>query len=138
MQIIFWSGTKSLGRAQYLNKFWSDTKNNFIYWMQIIFLSGTKCLWLPQYVNKFLVWHKQFGPAQNILGPVKGQGMKELSHSLENVWIWRTKTYRTSQIEMQPTSWQYPSIKIRIITILQECTRLEHIDGFVRFCLEIM
>ena len=49
-------------------------KNQF-YWMQIIFLSGTKCLWLPQYVNKFLVWHKKFGPAQNILGPVKGQGI---------------------------------------------------------------
>ena len=43
--------------------------------MHIIFLSGTKCLWLPQYVNKFLVWHKKFGPAKNILGPVKGQGM---------------------------------------------------------------
>ena len=43
--------------------------------MQIIFLSGTKWLWLPQYVNKFLVWHKKIGPAQNILGPVKGQGI---------------------------------------------------------------
>ena len=30
---------------------------------------------IVQYVNKFLVWHKKFGPAQNILGPVKGQGM---------------------------------------------------------------
>ena len=39
-------------------------------------LSGTKCFWLPQYVNKFLVWHKKFGPAQNILGPVKGQGIR--------------------------------------------------------------
>ena len=28
------------------------------------------------YVNKFLVWHKKFGPAQNILGPVKGQGIR--------------------------------------------------------------
>ena len=28
-----------------------------------------------QYVNNFLVWHKEFGPAQNILGPVKGQGI---------------------------------------------------------------
>ena len=43
--------------------------------MQIIFLSGTKSLWLPQYVNKFLVWHKKFGQAQNILGPVKEQGI---------------------------------------------------------------
>ena len=45
------------------------------YWMQIIFLPGTKCLWLPQYVNIFLVWHKKFGPAQNILRLVKGQGI---------------------------------------------------------------
>ena len=29
----------------------------------------------PQYVNKFLVRHKNFGPAQNMLGPVKGQGI---------------------------------------------------------------
>ena len=29
-----------------------------------------------QYVNQFLVWHKTFGPAQNILGPVKGQGIR--------------------------------------------------------------
>ena len=42
--------------------------------MQIIFLSGAKCLGLPQYENIFLVWRKKFGPAQNILGPVKGQG----------------------------------------------------------------
>ena len=26
-------------------------------------------------MDKFLVWHKTFGPAQNILGPVKGQGI---------------------------------------------------------------
>ena len=43
--------------------------------MHIIFLSGTKFLWQPQYVNKFLVRHKKFGPAQNILEPVKGQGI---------------------------------------------------------------
>ena len=52
------------------------------YWMQIIFLSGTKYLWLPQYVNKFLVWHKKFGPAQNILGPVKGQGISTFSNCI--------------------------------------------------------
>ena len=33
---------------------------------------------MAQYVNKFLVWHKKFGPAQNILGPVKGQGISPL------------------------------------------------------------
>ena len=60
-----------------LQKLLCRHKNQF-YWMQIIFLFGTKCLWLPQYVNKFLVWHKKFGPAQNILGPVKGQGISFL------------------------------------------------------------
>ena len=43
--------------------------------MQIIFCSGTKCLQLAQNVNKFLVHQKKFGLAQNILGPVKGQGI---------------------------------------------------------------
>jgi hypothetical protein len=55
-------------------------KNQF-YWMQIIFLSGTKCLWLSQYVNKFFVWQNKFGPAKNILEPVKGQGIS--SHCLD-------------------------------------------------------
>ena len=32
-------------------------------------------MFVPQFVNKFLVWHKKFGPLQNILGPVKGQGI---------------------------------------------------------------
>jgi hypothetical protein len=31
---------------------------------------------LAQYVNKFLVRHKKFGPAQDILRPVKGQGIR--------------------------------------------------------------
>ena len=52
-------------------------KNQF-YWMQIVFLSATKGLWLPQYVNIILVSHKKFGPAQNILGTVKGQGIREI------------------------------------------------------------
>ena len=30
----------------------------------------------PEYVNKVLVWHRKFRPAQNILGPVKGQGTR--------------------------------------------------------------
>ena len=54
--------------------------------MHIIFLSGRKYLWLLQYANKFLGWLKKccvkflgwlkkFGPAQNIFGTVKGQGI---------------------------------------------------------------
>ena len=48
-------------------------KNQF-YLMQIIFLYS------PKYVNRFLVWHKKFGPFQNFLGPVKGQGDNHQSH----------------------------------------------------------
>ena len=31
-------------------------------------------------------WLKKFGPAQNILGPVKGQGIKILQVYLLNTW----------------------------------------------------
>ena len=31
-------------------------------------------LGLAQHEYQLLVWHKKFGPAQNILGTVKGQG----------------------------------------------------------------
>ena len=68
----FLSQPKNLLQLMPLQKLLCQHKNQF-YWRQIIFCSGTKCLWLAQYVNKFLVWHKKIGPAQNILGPVKGQ-----------------------------------------------------------------
>ena len=76
----FWASPKIWVHLVPLQKLLCRDKNQF-YWMQIIFLSGTKCLWLPQYVNKFLVWHKRCGPAQNILGPVKGQGISILAAS---------------------------------------------------------
>ena len=44
--------------------------------MEIIFWSGTIILGLAQYKNHYLVWHKQFGPAQNISGPVEGRGIR--------------------------------------------------------------
>ena len=36
-----------------------------------MFVTATIC-------KKKLVWHKRFRPAQNILGPVKGQGIREI------------------------------------------------------------
>ena len=39
------------------------------------------------YVNKFLVWHKKFGPAQNILRPVKGKLINHLVDAkLTQIW----------------------------------------------------
>ena len=78
---IFWANPKIWLHLVPLQNLLCRHKNQFC-WMQIIFLSGTKCLWLPQYVNTFLVWHKKFGPSQNILGPVKGQG----KNLLYNFW----------------------------------------------------
>ena len=53
--------------------FCAGTKKNLL-----TFFFGKKCLRLPQYVNTYFVWHKKFGLAQNILGPVKGQGIRLL------------------------------------------------------------
>ena len=72
----FLSQPKNLTAFSASSKTFVPAKKKHFYWIQIIFLSGTKCLWLTQYVNKFLVWHKRFGPAQNIFGPVKGQGIR--------------------------------------------------------------
>ena len=44
--------------------------------VEIMFWSITKSLGLAQYVNRILVLHKKLGPAQNILGPIKGQGIR--------------------------------------------------------------
>ena len=81
---IFWASPKIWLHLVPLQKLLCRHKKQF-YWMQIIFLSGTKCLWLPQNVNRFLVRHKKFGPAQNILWPVKGQGMRHWKQQCLNL-----------------------------------------------------
>jgi len=42
---------------------------------KIGFCAGTKGFEEALNAVKFLGWLKKFGPAQNILGPVKGQGI---------------------------------------------------------------
>ena len=88
---IFWASPKIWLHLVHFQKSLCWHKNQFS-WMQIIFLSGPKCLWLPQYVNKFLVWRKKFEPAQNILGPVKEQGIsKYINHniySIKKICLW--------------------------------------------------
>ena len=46
---------------------------HFFVWHKM-FVTGTM-----QCINNFLGWLKKFGPAQNILGPVKGQGISQES-----------------------------------------------------------
>ena len=88
---MFCAGPNFLSRPKNLTAFECLFKNQF-YWMQIIFWSGTKCFWLTQYVNKVLVWlwHKKFGPAQNILGPVKRQGISLLTGKSFQFLNWNT------------------------------------------------
>jgi hypothetical protein len=51
-----------------------QTKRCFAF-SRIIFCAGTKVFEEALNAVKFLGWLKKFGPAQNILGPVKGQGI---------------------------------------------------------------
>ena len=77
---MFCAGPNFLSQPKNVNAF-SASSSTFVPAQKSILLnanhllSGTKGLQLPQYVNKFLFWHKKIGPAQNILGPVIGQGI---------------------------------------------------------------
>ena len=51
-----------------------QTKRLFAF-SKIGFCAGTKCFEEALNTVKFLGWLKKFGPAQNILVPVKGQGI---------------------------------------------------------------
>ena len=42
---------------------------------KVFFFAGIKVLGKALNAVKFLGWLKKFGPAQNIVGPVKGQGI---------------------------------------------------------------
>ena len=54
-----------------------QTKRWFAF-SKIGFCAGTKSFEEALNAVKFLIWFKNFGPAQNILGPVKGQGIRAL------------------------------------------------------------
>ena len=67
---MFCAGPNFLSQPQNLNAFSASSKT-FVLAQKPILLNANH-----QYVNKCLVWHKKFGPAKNILGPVKGQGIR--------------------------------------------------------------
>ena len=105
MQIIFMSGKiyKSIfGPTQMWTnpKFYSHivavknilclTKRRFVF-SKIGFCAGTKVFEGALNAVKFLGWLKKIGPTQNILGPVKGQGIREFHDigltKMENIVI---------------------------------------------------
>ena len=50
--------------------------NDFVMAQKMNLLKA-KSLGPAQYVNQFLARNEKFGPAQNILGPIKGQGIRD-------------------------------------------------------------
>ena len=60
---MFCAGPNYLSQPKNLTAFSASSKT-FVLAQKLILLNA----------NHFFVWHKKFGPAQNILGPVKGQG----------------------------------------------------------------
>jgi hypothetical protein len=54
--------------------------------VKLFFSAGTKVLEEALNAVKCLGWLKKFGPAQNILRPVKGQGISLLGHSNQSIF----------------------------------------------------
>ena len=71
MQLNSWTGSKNLDRQQ---TFCATPKYNFIS-AKFGFCASAKVFEEALNAIKFLDWLKKFGPAQNILGPVEGQGI---------------------------------------------------------------
>ena len=69
---MFWAGPNFFAR--------SKTKRWFVF-SKIGFCDGTKVFEEALNAVKFLGWIKKFGLVQNILGPVKGQGISCLIYS---------------------------------------------------------
>ena len=61
-------------------------------------------------LNKFLVWHKKFGPAQNILEPVKGQGINDYNKT--TMTTDSKKTWVNELRSMHATNLFYSSRKL--------------------------
>ena len=55
--------------------------NRWFEFSKINFWAGTKVFEEALNAVKFLDWLKEFGPAQNILGHVKGQDIRAFFHS---------------------------------------------------------
>ena len=80
---MFCAGPNALSQPENLTAFSASSKTfvpaqkptllnaNYLFVWHKMFVTSTIC-------NKFLVLHKKCGPTQNILGPVKGQGIKVL------------------------------------------------------------
>ena len=72
--LSFYRSQNVLGWSNFFVPDQCQTKKLFAF-SKIGFFAGTKVFEEALNAVKFLGWLKKFGPAQNILGPVKGQGI---------------------------------------------------------------
>ena len=87
-------------------------------------------------MNKFLVWHKKIGPAQNILWPVKGQGINQylnqnssfriVNHYIKEwnmcqMWKIRYRIKRRTDLEVWKSTYQLGSLVQIISTMFPKC-----------------
>ena len=75
---MFCAGPNFLSQLKNLIGFSASSKTFMPAQKTILFNTNHLFVWYKMFVTatirkKILVWHKKFGPAQNILGPVKGQ-----------------------------------------------------------------
>ena len=63
-----------LSQPKNLTAFSASSKTFVLAQKQILLNANHLFVWHKIFVNRFLGWIKKFGPAQNVLGPVKRQG----------------------------------------------------------------
>ena len=74
---LFCAGSNVLSQPKNLTAFSASSKTFVPAQKPILLNANHLFVWHKKFVSatKFLVWHKKIGPAQNMLGPVKGQGI---------------------------------------------------------------
>ena len=78
---IFCDGPKIYLHIVTVTNIFCQTKRRFAF-SKIVFFCQHKVFEEAVNAVKFLGWLKNFGPAQNILGPVKGQSIKDAKESI--------------------------------------------------------
>ena len=104
-----------------------DQKFTYILWQSQTFcakqkdnLLSVKLVFVPAlYAVKFLGWHKRFGLAQNILGPVKGQGFRQnLSNFATSVWkLHNPYCHLPCNLSWHRQSWWVPTTYAYLCTL---------------------
>ena len=90
---MFWAGPSFYGLDQkFIHIFWQSQTKRWFAFSKICFCADTKVFEEALNAVKFLGWLEKFGKAQNILEPVKGQGICPLKWQSEKNWYMKKYT----------------------------------------------